>query len=194
MTQAATGYDDDAAIVRRVLAGDVDAFEGVVSRWQGPLVNMAYRFCRDRGVAEEMAQEAFMKVYRSLGKWRQEARFSTWLFAVALNHYRSSMRRRMPASVSVEELQRVVVGGDLGREIDAELRDDAVRRAVATLPPKYRDVIVMFYFHEMDLAETARTTQLPQGTVKARLFRGRKLLEQKLGSLFGDLAAQPNEA
>lgn len=87
---------DDGASARRVLGGDVDAFEGIGERWQGPLINLAYRYCRNRGEAEELAQEAFMKVFKGLGKWRQDSRFSTWLYAVATNHYRSAMRRRRP--------------------------------------------------------------------------------------------------
>ncbi len=176
-------YTDDEAAVRRVLAGEVDAFEQIVVRWQGPRVNLAYRFCRDPGVAEEMAQEAFLKVFRGLGKFRQEARFSTWLFSVATNHYRSVMRRRYPPTTPVDEVAYGLVGGDLDREVDSGLRDEAVRRAVAALPPKYRDVVVLYYFHEMDLAETARSAKLPPGTVKARLFRARALLEQKLAGL-----------
>ena len=68
----------------RVLGGDIDAFDTIVERWQGPLVNLAYRYCRNRGEAEEMAQEAFMKIFKGLGKWRQDSRFSTWLYAVAI--------------------------------------------------------------------------------------------------------------
>ncbi len=179
----ATRYNDDASAVRRVLAGDPDAFDGIVKRWQGPLVNLAYRFCRDRGVAEEMAQEAFLKIFRGLSGWRQDGRFSTWMFPVALNHYRSSMRRRIPQAIELDEIDYRLGAGDHNLEQDRDLRDDAVRRAVATLPAKYRDVIILYYFHEMDLAETARTSRLREGTVKARLFRGRKLLREKLGAL-----------
>jgi len=68
---------DDQADVERVLSGDVAAFEGIVRRWQGPLVNLAYRFFHDRGRAEDMAQEAFLRAYRGLAKWRREAMFST---------------------------------------------------------------------------------------------------------------------
>lgn len=64
--------DLDRADVRRVLAGDVDAFEGIVQRWQRPLVNLAYRFCRHEGRAEEMAQEAFLRAFRFLHQWREE--------------------------------------------------------------------------------------------------------------------------
>ena len=66
---------DDRADVERVLAGDTAAFEGIVRRWQRPLVNMAYRFCRDRSRAEEMAQEAFLRAYRKLSYWRSDALF-----------------------------------------------------------------------------------------------------------------------
>jgi RNA polymerase sigma-70 factor (ECF subfamily) len=179
----AGAYSDDAAVVRRVLAGEVDAFEEIVARWQGPLINLAYRFFRDRGKAEEMAQEAFMKIYKGLPKWRQDARFSTWLYTVAMNHYRSELRRYGPPTVDFEEMAPVTAGGNLTEEIDQRLRADAVRRAVATLPPKYREVVVLFYFQDKDLAETARIAQLPEGTVKARLFRARQQLEERLGGL-----------
>lgn len=185
-------YVDDAAAVRRVLAGEIDAFEEIVARWQGPLINLAYRFVRDRGQAEEMAQEAFVKIYRGLRKWRRDARFSTWAYSVALNHYRSVMRRNGPPSVDFEALAPVTAGGDLVEEIDDRLRADAVRRAVSTLPPKYREVVVLFYFQERDLAETARIARLPEGTVKARLFRARKQLEERLGALLS--APAPSEA
>lgn len=177
------GYEDDAATVRRVLAGEVEAFAALVERWQGPLVNLAYRYCRDRSIAEDMAQEAFLKIYRGLPRWRQDSRFSTWMFAVAINQYRSMMRRTGPPAVPVEELERVLAAGDLDAEADAALRRDAVHRAVGSLPPKYRDVVLLFYFQEMDLQETAQVARLPEGTVKARLFRARKLLQDKLGGL-----------
>ena len=71
------GGEADLADVERVLAGDVNAFEGIVRRWQGPLVNMAWRYCRDRGRAEEMAQEALVRAWRGLAQWRREGSFST---------------------------------------------------------------------------------------------------------------------
>src|SRR5258708_34574423 len=97
---------DDQAAVERGLAGDISAFEGIVRRWQAPLVNLAYRFCHDRGRSEDMAQEAFLRAYRGLGQWRKDAVFSTWLFALATNLYRSELPR-IPArslSVSLEDI------------------------------------------------------------------------------------------
>src|SRR5262245_64604012 len=95
--------EEDAADVARVLAGDLSAFEPIVRRWQKPLVNLAYRFCRDRARAEDMAQDAFLRAYRNLGSWRGEAAFSTWLFALATNVYRSEIRRLPPAAAPLDE-------------------------------------------------------------------------------------------
>ena len=131
---------DDQTDVERVLAGDISAFEGIVRRWQGPLVNLAYRFCRDRGRAEEMAQEAFLRAYRALGQWRKDAVFSTWLFALATNLYRSELRR-IPArivSVSLEDIAEPADARASDGGLEDHDRDLAVRRAVGALPAKYR--------------------------------------------------------
>src|SRR4029450_11803584 len=94
---------DDLADVDRVLAGDVSAFEPIVRRWQRPLVNLAYRFCRDRGRAEDMAQDAFLRAYRARASWRRDAAFSTCLFALATNLYRSEIRRLPPMTAPLDE-------------------------------------------------------------------------------------------
>jgi len=174
--------DADRLQVERVLAGDAEAFEPIVRRWQGPLVNLAYRFCRDRGRAEEMAQEAFLKAYRSLKLWRHEAAFSSWLFAVATNVYRSHMRRFVPPSVSIEQAGEIADPHSAEAPLEQSDRDRAVRHAVTRLPAKYRDVVTVFYFHEMNVEQTAQTLGLREGTVKARLHRARALLSQRLST------------
>lgn len=183
--------------MQRVLDGDVDAFEGIVQRWQGPLIQLAYRFSRDREVAEELAQEALVKLFRNLHRWRSGGRFSTWMFAVALNVYRSWARKKRPlfdpldkVGALVETWQGAGVQGTAGRPGDApgaaaallqREESELVRRAVLALPEKYRDAILVFYFQEEDLQTTAEVLGRPVGTVKAHLFRGRKLLEKRLG-------------
>jgi RNA polymerase sigma-70 factor (ECF subfamily) len=87
---------DDDADVARVLAGDLGGFEGIVRRWQGRLINLAWRVCRDRARAEDMAQEAFLNAFRALRTFRGEATFSTWLTAIALNTCRSRLRAEGP--------------------------------------------------------------------------------------------------
>lgn len=171
---------DDQADVERVLAGDISAFEGIVCRWQGPLVNLAYRFCRDRGRAEEMAQEAFLRAYRGLSQWRKDAAFSTWLFALATNLYRSEIRRIPGRTVPLDDVAEPQDSRAFDGGVEEADRDRAVRRAVFALPAKYREALILFYFHGMDVPAAARSLGLPEGTVKARLFRGRELLRGKL--------------
>ena len=175
--------EEDAADVNRVLAGDISAFEPIVRRWQAPLVNLAYRFCRDRGRAEDMAQEAFLRAYRNLAGWRREAAFSTWLFAIATNLYRSEIRRLPPLTVPIDEAAAALDPRASEPPLDDERRDRLVRSAVLALPAKYRDVLTLFYFHGMDVALSASSLGVPQGTVKARLSRGRDILRSKLPRL-----------
>ena len=179
------GASDDQTDVERVLAGNLSAFEGIVRRWQTPLVNLAYRFCHDRGRSEDMAQEAFLRAYRGLAQWRRDAVFSTWLFALATNLYRSELRRIPARTVSLEDIAEPpdTRPADRGLEDIAYDRDLAVRRAVFALPAKYREALTLFYFHDMDVATASRSLGLPEGTVKARLFRGREILRSKLPQL-----------
>jgi RNA polymerase sigma-70 factor, ECF subfamily len=187
--QEKTGNDElpgnlaelDRTDVNRVLGGETSAFEGIVRRWQSPLINLAYRFCRDRARAEEMAQEAFLRAYRALPKWRREAAFSTWLFALAVNVYRTELRR-LPVYAPLESVSEPSdPRSEHGFEEEAKMqRDRALRRAGQTLPEKYREAVILYYFQSMDLGAAARSLNLPEGTLKARLFRARELLRHKL--------------
>jgi RNA polymerase sigma-70 factor, ECF subfamily len=173
----------DRADVARVRAGDVEGFAGIVRRWQTPLINLAYRFCGDRGRAEEMAQEAFLRAYRGLDSYRGDAAFSTWLFALATNLYRSELRRIPQRTVSLDEAPEPSDPASIIEAHELRDRDLAVRKAVLALPPKYREAMLLFYFHEMDVPAAAQSLGLPVGTVKARLHRGRELLRSKLPRL-----------
>ncbi len=172
--------EQDAADVGRVLVGDVEAFEGIVLRWQEALVTLAFRYCRDRHRSEEMAQSAFVKAYLALRQWRGEGPFRRWLFVIAANVYRSEMRRNrlfmLPLDAARDACQKT---SDIERG-EVEERKEIVRRAVTRLPEKYRDVLVLFYFHEKDVLETAQSLGVAEGTIKARLHRGRALLERAL--------------
>jgi RNA polymerase sigma-70 factor (ECF subfamily) len=97
------GAREDLEDALKVQAGEISAFERIVLRWQGPLINLAYRFCRDHSRAEDLAQEAFIRIYRGLSTWRGDAVFSTWLFAVATNCYRSELRRIPAATHSLDD-------------------------------------------------------------------------------------------
>jgi len=171
--------EDDRLDVDAILAGDVERFNGIVERWQGPLINLAWRFVRDEHVAEELAQEAFLKCYRRLSQWKRESAFSTWLFALALNVYRSHLRRYRPF-MSDDDALRTLTVPPAQESLPVEQVHEAVRRAVRHLPPKYRDPLILYYFEEEDVGATARILRLPAGTIKARLHRGRELLKERL--------------
>lgn len=135
-----------------------------------------------------MAQEAFLRAFRGLDQWRGDAAFSTWLFAVATNVYRSEIRRKRPAEVLFEYAHEP---GTRDKAIDGlEHRDtnDAVRRVVSKLPPKYRDAVVLFYFSETNLSKAAERLEVPVGTLKNRLHRARALIKERLSRNMGETA------
>jgi RNA polymerase sigma-70 factor (ECF subfamily) len=181
--------DPDLAAVDRVLAGDVQAFAEIVRRWQGPLVNMAWRYCRDRSRAEELAQDAFVRAWRGLAQWRRESSFSTWLFAVAANVFRSELKRNPTVNLALEEAAEPTVAATQLDCLEQSSREASLRRAVFALPPKYREPVILYYFHEMDVGRAAGTMGLPEGTLKARLARARDLLRRRFPHLNEALAA-----
>jgi RNA polymerase sigma-70 factor (ECF subfamily) len=131
-----------------------------------------------------MAQDAFVRAYRHLSSWRGDAAFSTWLFALASNLYRSEIRRIPPRTLPFDEAgepadARATAAHDLLARESARVLREAVHR----LPSHYRDPMLLYYFHEHDVAAVAASLQLPTGTIKARLARARELLKQKLQGL-----------
>jgi RNA polymerase sigma-70 factor, ECF subfamily len=175
---------EDQADIEKVLSGDIAAFEGIVRRWQRPLINLAHRFCRDRGRAEEMAQEAFLRAYRKPGLWRKDSVFSSWLFSLATNLYRSELRRIPIRTAPLDEIAEPSDPHVRDGELEVEERERLVRQAVAALPAKYRDAVIVYYFQGMDISAAARSLGLTEGTLKSRLFRGREVLRSKLPRLF----------
>jgi RNA polymerase sigma-70 factor (ECF subfamily) len=173
----------DLADVERVLCGDAGAFAGIVRRWQGPLVNMAWRYCRDRSRAEEMAQEAFLRAWRGLAQWRRESSFSTWPFSLAANVYRTELKRFPEETLPIEEAREPSHPAGQLQAVLMQRCAETVRRAVLALPMRYREPVILFYFQEMDLSLAAATMGMPEGTMKARLSRARALLRRRFPQL-----------
>jgi RNA polymerase sigma-70 factor (ECF subfamily) len=144
---------------------------------------MAWRYCRDRSRAEEMAQEAFVRAWRGLKSWRRESSFSTWLFALAANVFRSELKQLPAVNLPMEEITEPAAAAQQLSVLEERRRDEAVRRAVLALPLRYREPVILYYFHEMDLGQTARTMGVPDGTLKARLARARDLLRRRFPHL-----------
>jgi len=171
--------DTDADDVQRVLAGESAAFEGIVRRWQKPLFNLAWRSSRQRELAEDMTQEALLKIFRSLGRWRGDSSFSTWAFAIALNHYRSRLRRSPLRMLGLEAASEP--RDPRSEPASGGSAEEALRRAVVGLPPRYREAIVVHYLDQQDVRQSAALLGISEGTLKARLFRARALLARSLG-------------
>ena len=136
-----------------------------------------------------------MRAWRGLAHWRRDASFSTWLFALAANVYRSDLKRFPTVNLRLDEAPEPAGPATQHRALATRESSDSVRRAVLALPARYREPVILFYFHEMDVAAAARTMGLPEGTLKARLSRARALLRSRFPHLehehtameFGDL-------
>jgi RNA polymerase sigma-70 factor (ECF subfamily) len=139
-----------------------------------------------------MAQEAFVRAWRGLAGWRRESSFSTWLFALAANVYRSELKRFPTVDVPLEEIAEPASAANQYEEMAEHRRHEVLRRAVLALPMRYREPVVLYYFHEMDVGAAARTMGLPEGTVKARLARARELLRKRFPHLNESGATRTN--
>ncbi len=124
-----------------------------------------------------------MKAFRSLASFRGEAAFSTWLFSIAVNTYRSRLRAEGQPLLSLDPARILATAPGPLTGLQEGQRDEALRRAVLILPARYREAILIYYFEEKDLAEAARVLGVAEGTLKARLHRGRELLRRRCANL-----------
>lgn len=185
--------DSDLALVERALGDDIAAFETLVSRYQNRIVAYAARMLHDTDDAEDVAQETFIKAYRSLDSFRGASSFSTWLYRIATNLCidRARKRKRSPQQAySLDEPFDNDEGGggrelpDLSSEPSRGVERDELRRqvreTVAQMPEKLRAVLVMCDIQGMAYEQIAQTLDCPIGTVKSRLFHARADLARRL--------------
>lgn len=185
----------DEELVAAALKGEPDRFGDLVERYQGRLVNYLFRLLRNTDDAHELAQEVFLKVYQVLDRFDPQYKFSTWLFRVAQNAAIDQIRRRR---LKLFSLQQEDTGGEV-REWDVpsgergpygELRNQerggAIQEAIDALPWEYRELILLRHFGELAYEEIATLKDMPLGTVKNKLFRGRQMLKEKLADFLTD--------
>ncbi len=186
----------DEDLVASILAGEPRLFEQLVGRYQGRLVNYLYRMLRNEEDAHDLAQEVFVKIYGALDRFDPKYRCSTWLFRVAQNAAIDKSRKRRLKLVS---LHRPDTGeGDSGewelpgneptpyksaRNVE---RGAAIRQAVDELPWEYRELITLRHYGELSYDQIAKLKEMPLGTVKNKLFRGRQMLKEKLDDYLTD--------
>ena len=193
--------DDDAASVARCRRGDPEAFAALVRKHQKRMLNIAYRMTGDYEEACDVVQESFLSAWRAIGKFRGDARFSTWLCGIVLNHARNHLAqrtlrtRRDGASLDdpVNPARGAAAGGirdpDASPEERLERREveARVQECIGRLDGEQREVIVLRDIQGYSYEEIGAMLKMPDGTVRSRLFRARNALKDCLRPIFGDL-------
>ena len=178
--------EQEAAIVRKVLGGDANAFETLVLEYEKNVYNIARRMTGNSEDAADMTQEAFIKAYNSLQSFRGDSKFSVWLYRIVSNvclDFLRSKNRRPTVSLSVEDDDGEDTQLDVADEsqspellLDRKLTRESVRRGLDSLPPDYRQILLLREIQGLSYDEIAQALSLEVGTVKSRIFRARKRL------------------
>ena len=175
----------DAELIERCLRRDNTAWDQIVARFRRKIFHIAYKFTGKHDEAEDLSQEIFLKVFRSLDKFHRDADFSTWLSSVARNycidHYRASKREK---EVLVEDLVAFdlapAASGNPHRALEELDRRSFVRKGLDMLPEKLREAVILRDLQGLSYQEMADRLHLPEGTVKSRINRGREELARLL--------------
>jgi len=191
--QALTGLDD-AQVMLRVRDGDDAAFNYLVERYRRAMIGFMFRMVHNAAIAEELAQEVFLRVYRSRASYAADAKFTTWLYRIAtnlaVNHARDHKHERPEAQASLDEADE-----DTGLSIDVAderpnveqeiLRHErlrAIRQQVEALPERQRIAVMMHKYQELDYRQIAEVLHLSESATKSLLFRAYETLRQSLKS------------
>ena len=196
-----TEADDERRFLRRLQARDEHAFNELVQLYEGRVYRLVLRILGKPDEAEDMAQDVFVAVFRSVDKFRGDSKLSTWIYKIAINLCKNRGRYwcRRP-SEAAEDLGDVEEKGwreEGPARTTAELSapdqhvqgyqvEEIVRRCIQELGPDYRDVVVLRDVEELRYEEIVEITGLPEGTVKSRLHRGRALLKARVSRLLGE--------
>ena len=183
----------DAQLVKRVQKGEKGAFDLLVLKYQHKIVNLVMRYVRDPDTALDITQEAFIKAYRALPRFRGDSAFYTWLYRIAVNtaknHLAALRRRPMDIELDLQDPEQFDLHAKLretdtpeGETLSAELHA-MVEKAINGLPDDLRTAIVLRELDGMSYEEIAQTMDCPVGTVRSRIFRARDAIGKKIGTL-----------
>jgi RNA polymerase sigma-70 factor, ECF subfamily len=183
---------DDAAIMLELSSGNMAGFDFLIQKYRKPIIHFMYRMVHNQAVAEELAQEVFLRVYRSRETYRAEARFSTWLYRIAtnlgVNYARDNRHERMASTVYLDEPDAETGTtpdvADSTPDVEAKLlrqeRMNAIREHVMSLPERQRMAVLMHKYEGMDYRQIGDVLKLSESATKSLLFRAYQTLREKL--------------
>jgi RNA polymerase sigma-70 factor (ECF subfamily) len=173
-------FDADAELAAATAAGDADAFERLVRKYERPVLSTIYRYVGDRAAAEDLAQEVFLKVWRRAKSFRGKSSFSTWLYRIAVNQCLNFRKKR--ARVKNVPLDESLVADDPepDERLDADMKAAAVRDAVDELPGRQRMALILSKFEGRSYREIAEIMKTSTSSVESLIFRARQALKEKL--------------
>lgn len=189
---ASAALEHDAKLMLRVREGDACSFELLLEKYRRPVIRYLYRMVEDQALAEELAQEVFLRVYRARNTYQPSAKFTAWLFRItthlALNSLRDRRKARNHRSVDAPAgdggaLELADQRGNREQQMVAESRLQAVREAIAALPEKQRAAVLMHKYEELDYTQIAGVLGCSVSAVKSLLFRAYETLRGKLSHL-----------
>ena len=188
--------DDDQQLVKRVQNGDKRAFDLLVLKYQHRILGLVVRFVRDPHEAQDVTQEAFIKAYRALPKFRGDSAFYTWLYRIAINTAKNHLvsRGRRPPNSDVDSSDAEFYDGNHGLKDMASperlmLRDEidaAVHESIQQLPENLRYALTLREFEGLSYEDIATVMECPVGTVRSRIFRAREAVDKALRPLLQD--------
>ena len=193
ITHDMTSEQSDLALVQLAQRGDPGAFDALVRRYQHKVVKLVLRYVRDPAEAEDIAQEAFIKAYRALPRFRGDSAFYTWLYRIAINtakNYLVSKSRRPPdTDIDVDQGEYQEVGlalSDIENPENSLARDQlqaVVYKAIDDLPEELKVAVTLREFEGLSYEEIAGVMDCPVGTIRSRIFRAREAIEKKIAAL-----------
>ena len=178
----------DEILIKKFQEGDVEAYNQLVFRFKDRLLNFIYRFVNDLDLAEDLVQDTLLKLYTHKDSYREIAKFSTWLYTIAANLARTELRKKKRRKTfSVTELSRedrefIIVSSDVdpSEDLSSQNFEKNVQMALAELPDDFKTIIILRDIQELSYDEISKIVDVPLGTVKSRINRGRVKLQQLL--------------
>ncbi len=179
-------HEESVDLIDKVLSGNAGAFKQLIEQYRRLVAHIVFRMVSNKSDREDLAQDVFLKVYQNLRHFRRESKLSTWIARIAFNTCSNYLDKKQvplfediaPNDMTVDS----VASGDALPDRNAELTDisERLRSEIDMLPVHYRTIVTLYHLEEMSYREIGDVMNLPEGTVKSHLFRGRRLLKDRL--------------